>query len=374
MADHSLPPFRALHEAVAFGESDGRIIWQPIIGCWYRDKQFAGEPLPEPYSGMSLPDIYRALRCAARPYAFGSCFRVKEDPRVQFRKRMLNETDEETAIQTPAGTQIRVVRHSPNSWHPITLKWEVETEDELKAAIWRQEHADWEWDRAVYDDLLAKWGDLGSPTMYLPRMNIQSLYIEKMGTEKGIYALYDWTDTVEAYFRATEENHTRLIDLINTSPLRIICAGENVHAGTLSPDLFLKYHLPECQRRCERLHAAGKFVVEHWDGDVKPLLQFARETGLDGLEALTPEPQGDVTLDEIKAALGDDMFLQDGIPAIYFDHTFSVDVLIETTRRIIDLFAPKLILGISDEISSTGDIERVKIVRDIVEEYNAGIS
>lgn len=286
---------------------------------------------------------------------------------------MLNETDEETIIRTPAGKQTRILRRSPNSWHPATLKWEVESEDELRTAVWRQEHADWEWDRAAYDDLLVKWGDLGSPTMYLPRMNVQSLYIEKMGTEKGIYALYDWPDTVEAYFRATEENHTTLIDLINASPLRIICAGENVHAGTLSPDLFLKYHLPECQRRCERLHAAGKFVVEHWDGDVKPLLPFARETGLDGLEAVTPEPQGDVTLEEVRSALGDDMFLQDGIPAVYFDRTFSVDTLVETTRRIIELFAPRLILGISDEISSTGDIERMKIVRDIVEEYNAGI-
>jgi len=44
--------------------------------------------------------------------------------------------------------------------------------------------------------------------------------------------------------------------------------------------------------------------------------------------------------------------------------------LINQTKKIIDLFAPKLILGISDEISSTGDIERVKIVGNMVEEYN----
>jgi hypothetical protein len=30
-------------------------------------------------------------------------------------------------------------------------------------------------------------------------------------------------------------------------------------------------------------------------------------------------------------------------------------------------------LGISDEISSTGDIERVKVVRDIVDKYNESI-
>ena len=37
---------------------------------------------------------------------------------------------------------------------------------------------------------------------------------------------------------------------------------------------------------------------------------------------------------------------------------------------VIDLFAPNLVLGISDEISSTGDLERVRLVGEIVEEYN----
>ena len=55
---------------------------------------------------------------------------------------------------------------------------------------------------------------------------------------------------------------------------------------------------------------------------------------------------------------------------VLFDVEYPLDQLIDQTNKIIDLFAPKLILGISDEISSTGDIERVKIVGNIVEEYN----
>ncbi len=205
--------------------------------------------------------------------------------------------------------------------------------------------------------------------MYMPRMNVQSLYIEKMGVEAGVYAIYDWTDTVEAYFRALEESHDRLIDVINASPIDIINFGENVHAHTLPPKWFEKYHLPACQRRCERLHAAGKFCHSHWDGDVGPLLPYAQETGLDGIEAITPQPQGDVTLEETKEALGD-MFLLDGIPAVYFDETFPVETLVECTQQVIDLFAPNLVLGISDEISSTGDLERVRLVGEIVDEYN----
>ena len=214
------------------------------------------------------------------------------------------------------------------------------------------------------------WGRLGAPTMYLPRVNVQDLYINTMGVEHAIYALYEWGGVVDDYFRALHENHLRLIDVINTSPIRIVNFGDNLHCETLSPRLFETYVLPAYLERTARLHKAGKFVHSHWDGKVKALLKYARICGLDGIEAITPLPQGDVTLEEVKEALGDDIYLLDGIPAIYFDTTFSEEVLAACTEQVIKLFAPKLILGISDEISSTGDIERVRLVGKIVDEYN----
>jgi hypothetical protein len=66
------------------------------------------------------------------------------------------------------------------------------------------------------------------------------------------------------------------------------------------------------------------------------------------------------------------MFLLDGIPAVYFDHTYSEQELLDCTRKCIDLFAPRLVLGISDEISSHGDIDRIRAVGRVVDEYNAG--
>jgi hypothetical protein len=359
-----------LNRQVVFGRSHGKIIWQPRIGAWYTDKIFAGEPFPAPFTGLDLYGIYRELGCSARLYEYNSCFRRIEHPSVIFTSRQLNETDVETTIDTPAGRQVKVERRTPSSWHLLTLKREVESKEELKVATWREENTAWEWDEARYQELQAQVGDLGAPTMFMPRMNVQCLYIEKMGVEKGVFAILDWPDRVEAFFRALEESHDRMIDVINASPIEIINFGENVHAGTLPPKWFVKYHLPACQRRSERLHAADKFVYSHWDGDTRPLLRYARETGLDGIEAITPVPQGDVTLEEIKEALGDDMFLLDGIPAIYFDHTFPVEVLVECTHRLIELFAPKLVLGISDEISSTGDLERVRLVGQIVDQYN----
>jgi hypothetical protein len=209
--------------------------------------------------------------------------------------------------------------------------------------------------------------------MFMPRVNVQDLYINTMGVERGVYAIYEWGDVVTDYFRALHQNHLRMIDVINASPIQVINFGDNLHCSTLSPALYEEFVLPAYRERCDKLHKAGKWVCSHWDGNTKALLKFARVSGLDGIEAITPWPQGDVTLEEVKDSLGDEIFLLDGIPAIYFDTTFSEDVLAECTEKVIRLFAPKLVLGISDEMSSQGDIERIRLVGKIVDDYNAGM-
>lgn len=360
-----------LHRQVVFGQSGGKIIWQPRIQCWITDKRFAGEPLPEPYEHLSEWDIYRALDCSARIYQYNSAFVSVEHAKVRRIERRLNERDTEIVIQTPVGEQVEVLRRTPTSDHVIHVKWPIATEDEMRVATWRAENTEWRWDQDAFEMVQREWGDLGAPTIFMPRINIQDLFINTMGVQNAIYALYDWPDTVAAYFRALDDSHSRLIEVINASPIEIINFGDNIHCGTLPPRLFLQYVMPSYHRRCDQLHAAGKFVHAHWDGDTKALLPLARQTRLDGLEAITPKPQGDVTLEEIKEGLGDEMFLIDGLPAVLFDEIFPISMLEDYARRLIEMFAPRLVLGISDEISSTGDIERVRVVGRIVDEYNA---
>jgi hypothetical protein len=364
--------FTQLHLDVAFGRAGGRIIWQPRILAWFTDKEFAREPLPAPYTGMTPAQLYRALGCSNRIYEYNACFVSHEDERVGVTQQDIDETDYEIVWETPVGRQRAVYRRSPNTWHHAPVKWPISNAHDMKVAAWREERRTWSWDQAAFDRLSREWAGLGAPAMYICRTNIQKLFIEDMGAEAGIYAMYDNPALCEMYFEALAATQERLIEVINASEVQIINFGDNVHSGLLPPKWFEKYVLPVYQRRCHLLHATGKFATAHWDGDCKALLPYARETGLDGIEAITPKPQGDVTLKEIKAALGE-MFLLDGIPAVYFDHTFSEQTLIDCAKACIDLFAPNLILGISDEISSHGDIERIRIVGEIVDQYNAAV-
>ena len=371
--DHRNMNLWQLHLDVAKGQSNGKIIWQPRIGCWYDDRIFRNEPFPAPYTGMSLPEIYRELGCSNRNYNFNSCFERVYDSRIGFKVEMLSKMEMKRTMSTPVGSVFTIELRNDSNPGVFPKKWWVSNEEDMKVMTWIEEHTSWRWDEGNYRDNVEVWRDLGVPTIYMPRINVQEIVVTTMGVEEGVYALYDYPNTVEKYFQAMSENQMQEIELINKSPIDIINFGDNVHAGILTPDLFKKYALPEYQKRNEKLHKADKFTCAHWDGDVKALLPYARECGFDGIEAVTPQPQGDVTLQEVKEAFGDDLFLLDGIAALLFNDDYPIEELERQAKECIELFAPKLILGISDEISSNGNLERIKFIRDIVDDYNARV-
>lgn len=372
--DHRNLDLCALNLDVAYGRSKGMIIWQPRILAWFTDRYFSHTPLPAPYEGMSEPEIYRDLGCSNRLYFFNDAFRTVDPPSLRRRETRIDDTHILHTMETPVGTVTQRERITPTSWSHVEEKRWIETPEDMKVFTWIKDNTSWRWDQAAFDRVKAEWGNLGAPSVFIPHVNVQNLYIETMGVEQGVWALYEWGPVVKDYFRALHENHLRMIDVINGSPVDIINFGDNLHCATLPPYLYEEYVLPAYKERCDKLHKAGKWISAHWDGDTKALLRYARVSGLDAIEAITPQPQGDVTLEEVKEALGDEIFLLDGIPAIYWDSTFSEEELAACAEKVISLFAPKLILGISDEMSSRGDIERIRVVGRIVDDYNAGVA
>lgn len=360
--------FAKLHEDVCFKRSNGKVIWQPRINCWIDDKMFDVGELPGIYKGMTKVEIYKELGCSARIYEYNECFRAVYDDTITTTNSE-NGREYTYTIKTPVGTVVQKQKSTPSSWARLVTKEWVCNEEDLAVFTYIEQHTNWEWSQEAFDRVKAEWGDLGAPTIFMPRVSMQKLYIDLMGVEEAVYAITDYEPLVLEYFDALRECHFRLIDVINASPINIIDFGDNIHSGTLSPTLFETYVLKEYQLRCQRLHRGGKFVCSHYDGNNKGLMEYYQQTGLDGIEAITPFPQGDVSLPDVKKYLGD-MVLIDGIPAVYFDTTYDEQVLIDCVHLILDLFAPNLVLGISDEISSTGDIERIKLVGKIVDEYN----
>ncbi len=127
----------------------------------------------------------------------------------------------------------------------------------------------------------------------------------------------------------------------------------------LSTRYFEQYVIPWYEKRSGQLRDAGIYTHIHIDGYFKPLLPYLANLPFDGYEALTPTPQGDVTLEEIEAHIGDKVLL-DGIPAVLFLDHYPREQLQRCVEDIVARFAPRLILGISDELPEAGDEESFK--------------
>jgi hypothetical protein len=223
--DHACRDLAKLHHDVAFGKAGGQIVWQPRIQCWITDKLFMDGKLPPPYAGCSQADVYRKLNCSNRLYDYNGCFRRVEDGGVSVVHVPVDETTTRHETKTPAGTLTSVTRKTPNSPREIRLKGAVTTAEDLRVAAWLEENATWEWNQREYERVAREMGDLGAPTMFMPRVNIQHMYINAAGVMETVYALKDCLDETEAYFRALDDCHDRLIDVINASPVDIINFG-----------------------------------------------------------------------------------------------------------------------------------------------------
>lgn len=379
------------------GDDPGQVVWQPRIENWYDVNKRQGT-MPEKYQGMTLLEIYDDLECSPRPYLYGrpspedlsdwegleragGGYCPQHVPPVwTVRLEGGNITSEQEIDgnelierwKTPKGNLTRRWRISELSIVPHVTDYPVKKVDQLKILEYILRHQKVELHYDNYELVREKMGDRAPLAINAPRAPFQMLILFYMNYQPGIIALHRHPIEVESFLKAAEEIDNRFYDMIKDSPIDIVNFPDNVDGHFDSPPLLEKYLLPHWQHRTEELRKAGKYTDVHWDGGIKPILRYTHDVGVDGFEAFTPKPQGDVTVEEMSQALSDDLILLDGVPATHFLPSASVSTLKETVDQVIEEFAPKLILGISDEIPANGDIEKVRLVSEWVNEYNSG--
>ena len=344
-----------------------RIIWQPRLQHWYDVNKVTGT-LPKKYNELDIMEIYDDLNASPRAYHyFTDTIKCVEGEKVQ----LLVREDAENIYSkyvTPKGTITQVERKTEHGTATQKTEYFLKSTEDFEVLAYVLKHQSFEFDKELYRRMEEWVGDRAEPIINIPWGSIQRLFIVYMGFERGVIALWRKREKVEELLQVFDENDEERLKVIKKTPVKIINFGDNIDEDLCSPPLFERYMLPYYKRRTAELHKAGKFCTSHWDGNIKQVLPFAKETGLDALECVPPKPQGNVTLEELKEGL-EGMVLVDGIPAIHFLPLVSYKELKNFVHRILDLFAPHIILGISDMLPPGGDIEKVRMVSEIVRDY-----
>lgn len=328
------------------------ILFQPRIEPWY-DWHRHFNTLPERYRAMTLLDLYDDLDISMRYVHYFTGMPdpviVQYGPAVPHVLEDVSPTKRREVFSTPHGDLVTMHHLTvDNVWRAASFP--VKNVDNLRALAWLYDNTEFHFspDRFAQGD--AYIGDRGVPQFWVPKSPYQALCQIWMTLENFIYALVEHPGLVEDVMRRIDASYDALyLELSQADQVQIVNFGENVHASLLSPRYFEDYLIPFWEKRSTQLRDAGIFTYMHLDGHFRSLLPYLKHLPFDGLEALTPRPQGDVTLEEIRDAIGDKILL-DGIPALLFMDDYAIDHIAECTETVIAYFAPRLVLGISDEI------------------------
>jgi hypothetical protein len=362
--------FREMNLRVFRRQPLPHVLFQPRFEPWY-DWQVRFGDMPQRYRDMGIRTVYDELGCSMRyvDYYTGAPSALERSFSSKVKIRMIASSEERIVVyETPYGELAeRSVYTVDETWREVSFP--VKDRDDLRKLRWLAGEMSWEFSRQRFQVGDRYIGECGYPQFYLPKSPYQALAQQWMKLQDLVYALADCPDEVEATMQAIDDSHDSLYAQLaaNTDLVKIVNFGENMHDHLFSRRYLERYILPWYARRAGQLREAGIYSHMHLDGYFHSILKYLKEMPFDGIEALTPSPQGDVTLEEMKEHIGDKILL-DGIPAVYFMAPYTRDDLMACVEQCVRLFHPRLVLGVSDEVPegapSEEAIARIKMVAD----------
>ncbi len=351
------------------GEVVDRLPWAPRIDLWYNAHHQEGT-LPEKWANTSMWDVIREL--GGLLYTPGVLLWREELPSVEV---VVTEQDGVTHSQyrTPVGTVSTTFMMTPDmQGAKVAYQTEhmIKGEDDYRVVEYIVGHTEY---LPAYEEiagLIKEFGDEGIPIGSTGISPIHWLLKDLIGYGNCFYEMCDHPREFERLLQLLIERHWEIKEIAAASPAEIVLIDANFSDTITSPPIFKKYFLPYLAKCADILHARGKFVTCHVDGDMKWLLGLFLETGVDIAEALSPDPLCNYTLAEARAAWGDRVTIWGGIPATLFTPLYDDDRFEGYVRDIFRTIAPgdHFILSTGDNVPPDGIIERLYRVTQVVEE------
>ena len=214
----------------------------------------------------------------------------------------------------------------------------------------------------IADDGVIRCGLRTSPMQYIMR--------DLMGYEAFFYELADNPQKLEHLYETAKELWKKQLVILADSPAKILSVCSNWSDEIHTP-VFRKYFVPWLQEATEFLHSKGKLTLIHADGEMRRLIPLVLESGIDVAEAWSPAPMTSVTTAELRKAWGDEITIWGGLPTLIFEPTCSDEKFEDYVINLFREVAPgnNFILGMGDNFPIAGDINRIRRVVELIEQY-----
>lgn len=341
------------------------------LSHWYKKNR----NVPFNLSGFTtveqgLVDLHKQIGAVSYCEMGGFYSLYSDDPQV----RLESITDAgvfTTRIITPLGTI-----HEERVFNAVTYsygirKYMLQSPDEFAIVEYLMERLrcrpKWDYYRAWQESL----GELAYPYAQLPYSGSGYLMARYMGVEATVYALLDETEKASRLIRSVNACNLRILDAIIDGPFETLLISDNYDSNVQTKEFFDAYVREYYTEVARRLHAHGKYLAIHVDGESRGVLTWLAECGVDCADAVTPKPMFSLTPDQMRATAGPDLILSGGIPATIFGSLGSDEAFADCVKRWLDtrLASPRLIMAAGDQVPPDAPFHRIAMLPELVAKY-----
>lgn len=360
--------------AVYYGEKPDRVASLADLSYWYAGNG-GGKFIPGKTGDANHNKLKNLLSLhektgAAIHLNTGTYYSVRYGGSVEFRSGIEGDLYHEHFL-TPLG-ELKEVRQ----WSERTFSWPiirhmVSDVEDLRIIRYIAEHSEYSarWDLLEVVNQLV--GDLGLPLVQVPYTGMGFFMSRYAGVEETVMLAMDDPEEFEETLDCLNTSHRKVFELMASGPSEVLIVSDNLSADVQSPPWFRKYSAEHYRWMAETAHACGKPIVSHIDGRLRGLLGLSAELGIDGGDAVTPAPWGDLTPEQCRDEAGDKFILSGGIPPDLFHPSIplsqfeaAVEAWLGLARR-----SPALIVAPGDQLPPDGDIERVRLMVEMTEAF-----
>lgn len=358
--------------AVFKGEKPDIIPWYPDLSWWYDGQKKKGKLYPEYEGEEGYLKVHKDTGAGIYLYPpsvwkeeFGGDIKISE----------LNQCNNiVTVISTPIGGISTVKEYMPGSFTTAIREYYIKKPEDLKIMRYIFSHRSVAPNFHDFKQIDSLWNGWGIPCLLAPICvsPLQTLITRWAGIEMTVSLFMEAKEELELTISELERNDDKIFQIITESPAQLIILPENLSGNITGRDFLERYEIPYWQERIRELHEAHKFVALHNDGTLRESLPLLIDTELDIVEAITPAPFGDLTLEEIKEISKGRIIIWGCLPGVLFSPVYPEDYFKRYLREVLKTFpvGSRFVLGVADQVPPDAELSRICMVRSVLEEKN----
>ncbi len=159
-----------------------------------------------------------------------------------------------------------------------------------------------------YETYLRTQAEAGEDIIFTPGLGysaLQEIIYNIMGIDQFAVEWHERRDEVMRLYDALVDDRRKVFPILANSPALLIGFCGNISPEVVGLARFEQYILPHLNELAELLHARGKLLSVHFDGNTRLLAHSIAGSQIDLIDSFTPFPNGDMTMAEARAVWPD---------------------------------------------------------------------